>query len=187
MTLSRSQQMSRIRGRNTRPEKVLRSALWSRGLRYRLHHPLPAGKPDLVFPGARLAVFVDGCFWHGCPIHYVRPRTRTAFWSRKLRENVDRDIRQTALLEQAAWSVLRVWEHRVFTELDEVVAGISRALVDGALVTKERAGREARVVEARSIQGSDDVELWTLIDLRAPRKPRTIERKRSTDKWKEAE
>lgn len=164
---------------------VLRSALWSRGLRYRLHHPLTAGRPDLVFPGARLAIFVDGCFWHGCPDHYVRPRTRTTFWSAKLRENVERDIQQTAVLEEMGWAVLRIWEHRVFTELDDVVSGIARAVESGRLTLEERLAAETRVLKAHAVQGSDGMEIWTLVNLRTPWTSRTIQRKRSTGKWKE--
>ncbi|HYO69174.1 MAG TPA: very short patch repair endonuclease, partial [Archangium sp.] len=87
MGLTRSEQMSRIRGKDTSPERLLRSALWRAGLRFRLQSRTPYGRPDVVFSKARVAVFIDGCFWHGCPDHYVRPRTRNDFWSSKLLEN----------------------------------------------------------------------------------------------------
>src|SRR5580692_10585444 len=109
MGLSRSEQMARIRSRNTTPERVLRGLLWSAGLRYRLHATTPAGRPDIVFPGTRVAVFVDGCFWHGCPDHYVRPRSSSDFWSRKLLENFKRDGAQTERLEALGWRVCRIW------------------------------------------------------------------------------
>ena len=70
------------------------------------------------------AVFVDGCFWHGCPDHYVRPRTKNEFWDAKLKENVDRDRRQTVELTQLGWRVVRVWEHQVWEELDDTVEAI---------------------------------------------------------------
>src|SRR5687768_10638296 len=106
--------MSRIRGRNTAPEIRLRQLLWRRGLRYRLAVRVSNVRPDLVFTGARLAVFVDGCFWHGCPEHYVRPRSSNAkFWAQKLQDNVSRDERQTLRLEADGWRVLRVWEHEL--------------------------------------------------------------------------
>jgi DNA mismatch endonuclease (patch repair protein) len=77
--LSRCENISRIRGRDTGPEIRLRKALWRAGMRYRLRYDLP-GRPDLTFVGARLAVFVDGCFWHGCPVHYsVCVRCRQVF------------------------------------------------------------------------------------------------------------
>jgi DNA mismatch endonuclease, patch repair protein len=113
MPLTRSQQMSRIRSSNTLPERCLRSALWQLGLRYRLGGRRLPGKPDLVFSKQRLVVFMDGCFWHGCPWHFVHPRTRVSFWSDKIKTNVLRDAANTALLLQAGWRVLRVWEHEV--------------------------------------------------------------------------
>src|ERR1700682_6168645 len=125
--LSRSEQMARIRGKNTGPERSLRSALWSTGLRYRIHPETPVGTPDIVLPGKRVAVFIDGCFWHGCPLHYVRPRSRTDHWIARLRGNVERDRRQTLELEALGWSVLRVWEHDVHEALSEVVERIRQS------------------------------------------------------------
>src|SRR5215210_2700488 len=89
--------MSRIRGRNTGPELALRTALWQAGLRYRLRQRLP-GKPDIVFIGSRVAVFVDGCFWHACPAHATKPKGNAAFWSQKLAANVARDAAVTSQL-----------------------------------------------------------------------------------------
>ena len=128
MPLSRSEQMSRIRGKDTRPELVLRSALWRSGLRYRLGRTVLGTRPDLVFPKNRVAVFVDGCFWHGCPEHYTRPRSSSGFWAQKLRANVDRDARQTSTLESAGWRVVRVWEHDVWSNTQEVIGLVCLAL-----------------------------------------------------------
>jgi DNA mismatch endonuclease (patch repair protein) len=118
--------MSRIRGKNTKPEIVLRSALWSLGLRYRLHAPL-LGKPDIVFLGSRVAVFVDGCFWHGCPDHSVKPKTNSSFWKTKLRKNIERDIRASASLEAAGWTVVRIWEHEIKEDISAAVGRVIRA------------------------------------------------------------
>ncbi|RKI15392.1 very short patch repair endonuclease [Corallococcus sp. AB030] len=131
MGLSRSEQMARIRGTNTSPELTLRRALWARGLRYRLHERTPAGRPDVVFSASRVAVFIDGCFWHGCPLHYARPRSREEFWSAKLVENVERDARQAVLLEAAGWQVVRLWEHEIITELESAVERVERAVRGG--------------------------------------------------------
>jgi DNA mismatch endonuclease, patch repair protein len=131
MGLTRSEQMARIRGTNTSPELTLRRALWARGLRYRLHARTPAGKPDVVFSASRVAVFIDGCFWHGCPLHYARPRSREDFWSAKLVENVERDARQAGLLESAGWRVVRLWEHEVITELGHAVDRVEEAVRGG--------------------------------------------------------
>ena len=118
MALSRSQQMSRIRGKNTQPERLLRGALWAAGLRYRLHVRTPFGRPDIVFPDRRIAVFVDGCYWHGCPLHYARPRTREEFWSAKLVLNVERDAHMSRMLTESGWMVIRVWEHEIVEDLE---------------------------------------------------------------------
>jgi DNA mismatch endonuclease, patch repair protein len=121
----RSYCMSRIRGRDTKPEIHLRMALWSMGLRYRLKSKI-IGKPDLVFPGARVAVFVDGCQWHCCPQHWVRPKSNTAFWDRKFDKNRRRDAKVNERLAIEGWKVLRFWEHDVERNCGGVVAKISR-------------------------------------------------------------
>lgn len=123
----RSRCMSRIRGRDTKPELALRKAVWARGRRYRLSYPIP-GKPDLVFPGQRVAVFVDGCFWHGCPEHGTLPKTNREFWTSKLNQNKERDVRVTMQLRKMGWKVLRYWEHEVSTNLDDVADTIIAAL-----------------------------------------------------------
>ena len=119
--------MSRVRGRDTKPEMLLRKALWARGVRYRLHADLP-GKPDLVFTGKRLAVFVDGCFWHGCPIHGEIPVSNRAFWEKKLGDNVARDKRIDARLSEIGWRVLRIWVHEIKQDVAVVAEKIIAAL-----------------------------------------------------------
>ncbi len=125
--LTKSEQMARVRTRDTAAEVTLRRALWARGRRYRVHAKLP-GRPDVVFPGQRLAVFVDGCFWHGCPEHYTAPATNSPFWRRKLDENAERDRRVDRQLEEQGWRVLRLWEHEVERELDAAVEKVVAAL-----------------------------------------------------------
>ncbi|MEV7218080.1 very short patch repair endonuclease [Kitasatospora cineracea] len=102
------------RGKDTGPELALRSLLYSRGLRYRVNaRPLAEIRrsADLVFPRDKVAVFVDGCFWHGCPEHY-RPATRNAdFWREKIEGNRARDADTSAKLSAAGWAVIRIWEH----------------------------------------------------------------------------
>lgn len=96
------------------PERALRSALHRRGLRFRKHvSPVPGlrCRPDVVFPGRHLAVFVDGCFWHRCPLHCRAPQSNAAWWEAKLDGNVERDRRHDEALRAAGWEVLRVWEH----------------------------------------------------------------------------
>jgi DNA mismatch endonuclease, patch repair protein len=107
--------MRRNPRRNTGPEVALRSELHRRGLRFRkdlpLRFPDRTIRPDIAFPRARLAVFVDGCFWHACPIHGNEPRANQQYWQPKLARNVARDRAVDAVLRREGWTVLRAWEH----------------------------------------------------------------------------
>jgi DNA mismatch endonuclease (patch repair protein) len=185
MGLSRSEQMSRIRGAHTTPERTLRSAMWSAGLRgYRINVRTPGGRADAAFVRHRVAVFIDGCFWHGCPEHYVRPRSRAAFWAGKLRGNVDRDRRQTAILEAAGWHVCRCWEHEVFTDLVTVVSRI-RDAVRGARPQALAPVTSWRVVRVEVADASTDLERRTMEDLRDASMTCWEVRRRTTHKWKD--
>jgi DNA mismatch endonuclease (patch repair protein) len=100
--------------RDTGPELRIRSALFRLGLRFRVdRRPIAAlaGRADIVFSRRRIAVFVDGCYWHGCPSHYVPPATNTAYWSAKIEGNRRRDAATTTALVDAGWIVIRIWEH----------------------------------------------------------------------------
>src|SRR4051812_35681454 len=102
------------RSRDTKPELLLRSVLHKRGMRYRVAaRPIPELRrtADLLFAGPRVAVFVDGCFWHGCPEHYRRPASNVEYWDAKVLRNVARDREVDKLLAEAGWTVVRVWEH----------------------------------------------------------------------------
>ncbi len=122
-----SQVMARIRKTNTGPELKLRHALWRSGLRgYRLFRRLP-GLPDISFGPARVAVFVDGCFWHCCPECKIRV-PRKPYWKRKIAGNVARDRRVTAELRARGWYVLRLWEHEVRAGSDRCAARITTVL-----------------------------------------------------------
>lgn len=106
--------MKRQRRRDTRPERAIRSLLHRRGLRYRVDREVIPGlrrRADIVFPGPKVAVFVDGCFWHGCPEHGTWPRSNAAWWREKIQKNAQRDSNTDDLLNQAGWKVVRVWEH----------------------------------------------------------------------------
>lgn len=177
---TRSRLMSRIRGADTDPELRLRKRLWREGLRYRLKAPTPGGRPDVTFMGPRVAVYVDGCFWHGCPDHYVRPRSSTSFWSRKLRENVARDRRQTLRLEEAGWSVRRFWEHEIYEDLEAVVDTVKAALA-GSPGGHWR--RRWHVVEVHPLDESGDFERRIMEALREPSIRQVVEQARSTQKW----
>jgi len=180
VALSRSEQMARIRGRDTQPEVALRRALWAEGRRYRLHAAAPVGRPDIVFPSRRVAVFIDGCQWHGCPSHYVAPRSSVEFWAAKLSENTSRDRRQTLELEALGWTVLRVWEHEVFEKLRAVVERIARVL-DGEAPS---ASYEPRVIRVEPTEPASRDERRTIEDLRDPTRHLIETRPRTTTKWK---
>ena len=120
----RKYNMSRIRGKNTRPEIKLRKLLWSSGMRgYRIHYNLP-GKPDIVFIKKRIAIFIDGCFWHKCPICFQEPETRKEFWMQKIQSNIDRDKKVDDQLKTDGWSVIRIWEHEIKKEPEKTVKKI---------------------------------------------------------------
>lgn len=117
--------MSRVKSTNTKPEMSLRKALWAAGLRYRLRYDL-VGKPDIVFVSAKLAVFVDGCFWHGCPEHATSPKTNQEFWAAKLQKNMERDLSVNQQLKEMGWRVLRIWQHEVEKDVDQVVRRVQQ-------------------------------------------------------------
>lgn len=145
--LTKSEQMSRVRGADTGPEMALRRALWRAGLRYRVRPKIP-GRPDLAFAGCKIAVFVDGCFWHGCPEHYKASATNVAFWSEKIARNQRRDREVEIELTKLGWTVMRYWEHEVDGDLVSVVerirATVVRAREDGARKAGD-GSRKARI------------------------------------------
>ena len=108
---TRSRMMSGIRGKNTRIEVMVRKALFARGFRYRLHNPKLPGKPDIVLPKYRAAVFIHGCFWHGHNCRYFKwPETRRSFWEAKISGTRQRDERQLTSLLSSGWRVAIIWE-----------------------------------------------------------------------------
>lgn len=121
----RSEIMSKVRGKDTKPEIRLRKELWHRGYRYRKQYG-PC-RIDIAFPGRKVAIFVDGCFWHMCPMHCKIPESNRDYWEPKLKRNVDRDKERTAMLETQGWTVLRIWEHEL-KNIDEVAERIERIL-----------------------------------------------------------
>jgi DNA mismatch endonuclease (patch repair protein) len=125
----RSQVMSRIRGHGNKDTELALARLFRvhriKGWRRRSR---AFGRPDFVFPSQEVAVFVDGCFWHGCPKHATKPRNNAGFWRKKFAANKARDHLVTLSLRRAGWSVIRIWEHDVATRPDACVARIRAAL-----------------------------------------------------------
>ncbi len=149
----RSRMMSGIRGKNTKPEMVLRKGLHAMGFRFRLHDKYLPGKPDLVFPGRKAVLFAHGCFWHGHNCHLFRwPSSREEFWLAKIRRNQEIDASATAQLEAIGWRVGIVWEcalkGRARLPLEDVLAQCAfwLRMGSGRLVIRgkdERAGAGA--------------------------------------------
>ncbi|MGW5044600.1 very short patch repair endonuclease [Streptomyces griseoluteus] len=133
---ARRRNMQAIRSRDTKPERLIRQLVHAKGLRYRVSaRPIPDLRrtADMVFRPVKVAVFIDGCYWHGCPEHYVAPRTNSGYWSEKVLTNMRRDRETDQLLTNAGWLVLRFWEH----EPSEMCA---QRIV--ATVTERRAGSQ---------------------------------------------
>lgn len=129
-----SSRMRSVRQRDTKKEIEIRSALHRLGMRFRIQVAPLEGyrrKADIVFPGERVAIFVDGCFWHGCPMHRSLPKSNAEWWKAKLEDNVRRDADTNRRLCEAGWQVLRFWEHE-----DAIVAA-----QEVARIVKERRAR----------------------------------------------
>jgi DNA mismatch endonuclease (patch repair protein) len=120
--------MSRIKGKNTGPEIKLRKLLYACGIRgYRIHYNL-LGKPDIVFTKKKIAIFIDGCFWHKCSVCFQKPETRREFWLKKINSNVKRDKIVNEQLLADGWNVIRFWEHEVRKEPEKVMQKIIELL-----------------------------------------------------------
>lgn len=121
-TLTRRQRsycMAQIKRRDTTAEKLFRKYLWSKGIRgYRTKSKI-AGKPDLYFAQKRLAVFIDGCFWHKCPKCFIKPKSNLSYWIPKIRSNVLRDKRNAEILKKNKIAIIRFWEHEVKDNLEK--------------------------------------------------------------------
>ena len=125
-----SRRMARQERRDTAPELRLRKSLFARGLRYRVDAPLPRmtrRRADVLFPRRKVAVFVDGCFWHACPFHGTVPHSNHDWWATKLQRNVTRDRGTDEHLAALGWIVLRFWEHE---DMDEAAAAVERVIRD---------------------------------------------------------
>jgi DNA mismatch endonuclease (patch repair protein) len=119
--------MSRQNSRDTLPEVAVRKILHAAGLRYRVNVPVP-GMPrrtiDIVFPKVKIAIFLDGCFWHGCPQHATHPKANAEWWRTKLDRNIARDAETTGHLTAQGWTVLRFWEHEPIEDVARRIAAI---------------------------------------------------------------
>lgn len=122
--------MSSIRGKNTSPEIALRKYLWENNLRgYRLHLKNVPGRPDITFPGKKIAIFVNGCFWHRCLYcNPPMPKSHSKFWKEKFKKNIERDIRKIRLLNKEGWKTLVVWECQIKNNVNICASKIKRLI-----------------------------------------------------------
>lgn len=127
----RSRIMARIKSRNTKPELTLRRALWKRGLRYRVDVSGLPGRPDVVFTRAKVAIFVDGSFWHGKKLSEERLALMSPYWQEKIRKNVERDKRVTKALQDSGWRVLRYDDRDIEKRSEEIAEEIGLSVRSG--------------------------------------------------------
>lgn len=127
---TRSKIMSKIRGKNTKPELILRKALYSKGYRYRIHHKINGciSRPDIVFIRKKIAIFVDGEFWHGKDWEKQKKKLDKQFWIDKIERNMERDKEADTFLKKDGWIVLRFWSKDIEKDLDDVLSRIERYL-----------------------------------------------------------
>ncbi len=124
----RSHNMSCIKGRDTKPEILLRKSLWHLGYRYSLNNNSLPGNPDLALKKYNVVIFVDGCFWHRCPKHFKQPANNAKFWRKKIQSNVDRDKKNNGLLKKQGWVVLRIWEHDIEKRITKITKRLANFL-----------------------------------------------------------
>ena len=137
---TRSRMMSRVRSKDTKPELAVRRALWRAGLRYRVHDRTLPGTPDISNKRRRLAVFVDGCFWHRCPECYAEPKSNVEFWRAKVSRNRARREEVREDLEEMGFRVVEIWEHEVADDPDAAVRRLRAALGERAPPDAANAG-----------------------------------------------
>jgi DNA mismatch endonuclease, patch repair protein len=123
----RSQVMSKVRSKNTKLELSFRKKLWNKGFRYRLHYKI-TGKPDLVFVSKKVAVFIDSCFWHKCPLHHRQPGSNKDYWILKFKRNEERAKEVNKKLKKEGWKVIRIWEHAIKNNQEKCIKKVIKNL-----------------------------------------------------------
>lgn len=127
---TRSYNMSQIKGKNTKPEMIVRKFLFSKGFRFRLHDKKLPGRPDLVLPKYKTVIFINGCFWHGhkgCR-YFVVPKTRTQWWLDKICRNQANETKNFSFLKKSGWKVIRIWECDLKKKPDKILASLLQKL-----------------------------------------------------------
>ena len=124
-----SRTMSRIKGKDTKIEVLLRKALWHEGVRYRKSYRIFDCRPDIVITKYRIAIFCDGTFWHGKNFHEHQIKHNTEYWDNKIKRNMERDLENTIMLRDNGWIVLRFWENEILNDLDACVKTILKSIL----------------------------------------------------------
>jgi DNA mismatch endonuclease (patch repair protein) len=143
--------MSRIRKADTKPELVIRRLVFARGLRYRKYSTSLPGKPDLTFARVKVAVFVDGDFWHGWRFNEWEHKLSSDYWRKKIRRNMERDISNQALLERGGWTVIRIWRHEIEENADACVDRIEAAVRLTRKIRNHMQHRTARRIDRNEL------------------------------------
>jgi DNA mismatch endonuclease (patch repair protein) len=138
--VTRSRIMASIKGKNTRPEVIVRKLIWAQGRRYRVHDRRVPGTPDISNKRCKLAVFIDGCFWHGCASCYREPRSNVLFWRHKLKANLQRRTKVKRQLKSSGWRVLEFWEHEVLSNPSGVAKTVERYMQVRTATVSRRKG-----------------------------------------------
>lgn len=125
---TRSRIMSSIRSKNTQPELIIRKRVWALGKRYRIHDRTVFGTPDMSNKSKKVAIFIDGCFWHGCGSCYIEPKTNTEFWINKIARNKERRKKVRQKLTEENWQILQFWEHQIKHNPEKIAAEIADSL-----------------------------------------------------------
>lgn len=128
----RKKNMQAIKSKNTKMESIVCKELWHRGIRFRKNVKELPGKPDIAIKKYKIAIFLDSCFWHKCPLHFIRPKSNNSYWDNKIERNINRDKEVNNFYKQNGWHLLRVWEHQFKTKdtqqkvLDEIATFIEQ-------------------------------------------------------------
>lgn len=112
-------------GKDTKMEVRVRKALWHKGYRYRKNHRKLLGTPDISFPKSKIVIFLDSCFWHGCPLHFKLPKKNREFWEQKIQRNMERDSEVNYHYDEEGWIILRFWEHEINSDFPYVLKVIT--------------------------------------------------------------
>ncbi|MCK2158632.1 very short patch repair endonuclease [Exiguobacterium sp. 17-1] len=121
MVMKKNNINHKAKSKDTKLEFRVRKVLWKRGLRYRKNVSILFGTPDIAFPNLKFVIFIDSCFWHGCPKHFKLPKKNSLFWEKKIERNIERDLEVTKHYTCNGWTILRIWEHDIKSSFEQII------------------------------------------------------------------